>query len=108
MLRELARKSPPENLRLVPGAMQDFDLGSQRFSLVFSAFRSFQHPLTVEDQLSCLAAVRRHLAPGGLFAFGGDSGYRENGQLKSSGSAVIPRSPSTSYVIPSEARDLPS
>jgi SAM-dependent methyltransferase len=69
MLGELARKSPPENLRLVPGAMQDFDLGSQRFSLIFSAFRSFQHLLTVEDQLSCLQAVRRHLAPGGLFAF---------------------------------------
>src|SRR6266496_2338717 len=68
MLEELARKSPPENLRLVTGAMQDFDLGSQRFSLIFSAFRSFQHLLTVEDQLSCLQAVRRHLAPGGLFA----------------------------------------
>jgi SAM-dependent methyltransferase len=68
MLGELARKSPPENLRLVPGAMQDFDLGSQRFSLIFSAFRSFQHLLTIEDQLSCLRAVRRHLAPGGLFA----------------------------------------
>src|SRR5437762_10140790 len=31
MLEELARKSPPENLRLVPGAMQNFDFGSQRF-----------------------------------------------------------------------------
>jgi len=68
MLEELARKSPPENLRLVAGAMQDFDLGAQRFSLIYSAFRSFQHLLTVEDQLSCLRAVRRHLAPGGLFA----------------------------------------
>ena len=68
MLEELARKSPPENLRLLRGAMQDFDLGSQRFSLIFSAFRSFQHLLTVPDQLSCLAAVRRHLAPGGVFA----------------------------------------
>jgi SAM-dependent methyltransferase len=68
MLGELARKSPPENLRLVRQAMQEFDLGSQRFSLIFSAFRSFQHLLTVEDQLSCLRAVGRHLAPGGLFA----------------------------------------
>src|SRR6202022_294603 len=67
MLRELARKSPPGNLRLVPGAMQEFDLGS-RFAFIYSAFRSFQHLLTVEDQLSCLRAVRRHLAPGGLFA----------------------------------------
>jgi hypothetical protein len=49
--------------------MQDFDLGSERFGLIFSAFRSLQHVLTVEDQLACLAAVRRHLTPGGLFAF---------------------------------------
>jgi len=69
MLGELARKSPPENLRCVRGTMQDFDFGSQRFPLIFSAFRSFQHLLTVEDQLSCLQAVRRHLAPGGRFAF---------------------------------------
>ena len=69
MLEELTRKSPPDNLRLVPGAMEDFDLGSDRFSLIYSAFRSLQHLLTVEDQLSCLQAVRRHLAPGGLFAF---------------------------------------
>lgn len=69
MLEELRRKSPPENLRLVQGSMQDFDLGPERFGLIFSAFRSFQHLLTVEDQLACLRAVRRHLAPGGLFAF---------------------------------------
>ena len=49
--------------------MQDFDLPGKRFALIYSAFRAFQHLLTVEDQLSCLAAVRRHLAPGGLFAF---------------------------------------
>src|SRR5258708_2781953 len=69
MLDELARKSHPKNLRVVPGTMQDFDLGADRFSLIYSAFRSFQHLLTVEDQLSCLRAVRRHLAPGGQFAF---------------------------------------
>lgn len=69
MLEELARKSPPENLRMVAGAMQDLDFGSERFSLIYAAFRSFQHLLTVEDQLSCLRAVLRHLAPGGLFAF---------------------------------------
>jgi SAM-dependent methyltransferase len=69
MLEELRLKNPPENLRLVLGSMQDFDLGSERFALIFSAFRSFQHLLMVEDQLACLRAVRRHLAPGGLFAF---------------------------------------
>ena len=69
MLEELSRKSPPENLRLVVGSMASFDLEPERFALIFSAFRSFQHLLTVEDQLSCLGTVRRHLKPGGLFAF---------------------------------------
>ena len=69
MLEEFRRKNPPANLRLVRGSMSDFDLGAERFALIFSAFRSFQHLLTVEDQLGCLRAVRRHLAPGGSFAF---------------------------------------
>ena len=69
MLATLAAKEPPATLRLVEGAMTDFDLGPQRFRLVFSAFRPFQHLTTVDEQLACLACVRRHLAPGGLFAF---------------------------------------
>ena len=69
MLEELRGRRPPGNLRLVRGRMQDFDLASDRFGFIFSAFRSLQHVLTVEDQLACLGAVRRHLAPGGLFAF---------------------------------------
>jgi SAM-dependent methyltransferase len=64
MLDALRAKSPPETLRLVRAPMQDFDLGSDRFTLIYSAFRAFQHLYTVEDQL-----VRRHLAPGGTFAF---------------------------------------
>jgi SAM-dependent methyltransferase len=69
MLEELRRKRPPGNLRLVRGSMQDFDFGSDRFGLIFSAFRSFQHVLAVEDQLACLGAARRHLAFGGFLAF---------------------------------------
>ncbi len=69
MLEEFRGKGPPEKARLVHGSMADFDFGTERFALIFSAFRSFQHLLTVEDQLACLRAVRRHLAPGGLFAF---------------------------------------
>ncbi len=69
MLEELRAKRPPGNLRLVRGEMQSFDFGADRFGLIFSAFRAFQHLVTVEDQLACLEAVRRHLAPGGLFAF---------------------------------------
>jgi SAM-dependent methyltransferase len=69
MLQELQGKGLPDNLGLVKARMQDFDLEPDRFALIFSAFRGFQHLLTVEDQLACLAAVRRHLAPKGLFAF---------------------------------------
>jgi SAM-dependent methyltransferase len=69
MLDALRAKSPPPTLRLVRAPMQDFDLGSDRFTLIYSAFRAFQHLYTVEDQLDCLACVRRHLAPGGIFAF---------------------------------------
>jgi len=50
--------------RWVDGDMRDFDL-PERFGLVAIPFRSFQHLLTVDDQLACLACIRRHLAPGG-------------------------------------------
>jgi len=69
MLDVLRAKDPPPNLRLVAAPMQAFDLGAERFRLIFSAFRPLQHLYSVEDQLACLAAVRRHLAPGGRFAF---------------------------------------
>jgi SAM-dependent methyltransferase len=52
--------------RLVEGDMRDFALG-ETFALVTIPFRPFQHLLTVEDQLACLAAVRRHLADDGTF-----------------------------------------
>ncbi len=69
MLEALRQKTLPSNLRLVQAAMQRFDLSPDRFRLIYSAFRVFQHLYTVEDQLACLACVRRHLAPGGCFAF---------------------------------------
>ncbi|HZP43190.1 MAG TPA: class I SAM-dependent methyltransferase [Candidatus Binatia bacterium] len=69
MLAILRGMTPPPNLALVRGRMEHFDLGGARFALVFSAFRAFQHLLDVDDQLACLACVRRHLAPRGRFAF---------------------------------------
>lgn len=47
--------------------MRDFDLG-QQYALVTIPFRPFQHLLTVEDQMACLATIRRHLEPGGRLA----------------------------------------
>jgi SAM-dependent methyltransferase len=69
MLDALLAKQPPPTLRTICAPMQHFDLGAERFELIFSAFRAFQHLYTVEDQLACLSCVRRHLAPGGLLAF---------------------------------------
>ncbi len=67
--REKLSREPAEvraRVRLVEADMRDFDLG-QEFSLVTIPFRSFQHLITVEDQLSCLACIHRHLAEGGRF-----------------------------------------
>lgn len=57
-------ESVRRRVELVEGDMRTFDLG-RTFTLVTIPFRPFQHLVTVEDQLACLAAVRRHLVPGG-------------------------------------------
>jgi SAM-dependent methyltransferase len=49
------------------GDMRDFDLGDT-FDLIVLGFNSFAYLHTIEDQLACLASIRRHLAPGGHFA----------------------------------------
>jgi hypothetical protein len=69
MLAGLRAKQPPPNLELVEGRMESFDLGGRRFPLVTCPFHAFQHLLDVPSQLAVLANVRRHLAPGGAFAF---------------------------------------
>jgi SAM-dependent methyltransferase len=69
MLAALRAKNPPPNLELVEGRMETFDLGARRFALVTSPFRAFLHLLDVPSQLAALANIRRHLAPGGAFAF---------------------------------------
>jgi SAM-dependent methyltransferase len=47
---------------------RDFYL-EREFALVIAPFRVVQHLVTVDEQLSFLAAVRRHLAPGGRLVF---------------------------------------
>jgi SAM-dependent methyltransferase len=69
MLDVLRAKGAPSNLRLITARMQEFDLDPERFRLIFAAFRPLQHLYSVDDQLACLACVRRALAPDGLFAF---------------------------------------
>ena len=46
--------------RLVEADMRSFELGGT-FALVTVPFRPFQHLTTVEEQLSCLDSMRRHL-----------------------------------------------
>ena len=53
-----------ELIRLVCGDMTSFDLGGQ-FPLIIIPFRAFQHLITVDEQLRCLACTRRHLSKGG-------------------------------------------
>jgi len=69
MLAALRAKNPPPNLELVEARMETFDLGARRFRLVTAPFRAFLHLLDVPSQLAALANIRRHLAPGGAFAF---------------------------------------
>ena len=57
-----------ECITLIEADMSDFDLGAERFNLIYCPFRAFLHLLTVEDQLAALQTVRHHLKPGGCFA----------------------------------------
>jgi SAM-dependent methyltransferase len=59
----------PESVRgrvrgLVEGDMRAFDLGRE-FALVTIPFRPFHYLLSVEDQISCLRCIHRHLVAGG-------------------------------------------
>ncbi len=49
---------------LQPGDMRDFRCDTQ-FELVTLPFRPFQHLITVEEQLACLASIHGALADGG-------------------------------------------
>ena len=50
------------------GDARDFSL-THRFRLVVAPFRIFQHLTEIDDQLRCLAAISRHLEPGGRLIF---------------------------------------
>ncbi|HZP58385.1 MAG TPA: class I SAM-dependent methyltransferase [Dehalococcoidia bacterium] len=53
--------------RFVEADMRAFDLGGEKFDLVYCAGNTFQHLLDAEAQLGCLRSVARHLARGGLY-----------------------------------------
>ena len=66
--RKLGVEEPAVQRRadLVLGDMRSFELG-RSFSSAIAPFRAFQHLETVEEQLECLTAIRRHLQPGAVF-----------------------------------------
>jgi SAM-dependent methyltransferase len=69
--RQRLQREPPavqENATLTHADMRRFDLG-RTFALVTIPFRPFQHLLTVDDQLACLACIRAHLADHGRLIF---------------------------------------
>jgi SAM-dependent methyltransferase len=53
---------------LQKGDARSFDLG-ETFPLVIAPFRVLQQLVTIDEQLNCLASIRRHVAPGGRFIF---------------------------------------
>lgn len=65
----LAQADPAvvQRIRLVEGDMARFDL-EETFDRIYIPYRGFLVLLTAEEQIGCLAAVRRHLRPGGRLA----------------------------------------
>ena len=65
--RERLQQEPDavqSRVTLVQADMRSFEI-DRAFTLATIPFRPFQHLLTIEDQLACLATIRRHLADGG-------------------------------------------
>src|SRR4029077_10515651 len=56
------------SVQYVSGDMRNFDVGRQ-FGLIFIARNSLLHLHLTDEILAAFAMVRRHLAPGGIFAF---------------------------------------
>jgi ubiquinone/menaquinone biosynthesis C-methylase UbiE len=66
---DVGRKSPHgDRIHWLEGTAQDFAL-DDHFDLIFMTGHAFQVLLTDEDIRLSLANIRRHVAPGGTFAF---------------------------------------
>lgn len=69
--RDKLRQEPEavqSRVQLVEADMRDFELG-RTFKTVTMPFRPFQLLTSVDDQLACLAAIRRHLVAEGQLVF---------------------------------------
>jgi SAM-dependent methyltransferase len=70
MLERARGKAAGLPIRWVEGDARDFDLGEERFRLIFLTGNAFQAFLTNADQEALLGRVRAHLHDEGLFAGG--------------------------------------
>lgn len=70
MLERARAKAAKEGIEvpLHRGDMRDFDL-ARRFDLIFIPFNSLQNTYGREDVERIFASIKRHLGPGGRFAF---------------------------------------
>jgi SAM-dependent methyltransferase len=68
--KKLEKADPEVRARIIleQADMRSFELG-KKFNLIYVPFNTFGLLLTIEDQLAVLAAVKKHLASGGVFAF---------------------------------------
>ena len=69
MLERARGKAAGLPIRWVEGDAREFDLGEERFRLIFLTGNAFQAFLTNADQEALLGRVRAHLHDEGLFAF---------------------------------------
>jgi SAM-dependent methyltransferase len=96
-------KALQSRVRLQQADMRNFELGEQ-FDLIFVALNSFQHLLTQADQLASLQAIRKHLAPAGLFIVDvynpeEKESYPADGRLEYNGSFTNPANGGTVQVF---------
>jgi SAM-dependent methyltransferase len=68
MLRRAADRTPDRNVRYVPGDFRAFDLG-ETFDAVVCGGDSLNYVHAPGELTEVFRCVRRHLRPGGLFAF---------------------------------------
>jgi SAM-dependent methyltransferase len=64
----IARENLTDHVTLQQGDMRGLEL-SQKFPVVIAPFNTLMHAYTLPDQDATLATVKKHLEPGGVFAF---------------------------------------
>ncbi|MGB3376298.1 MAG: class I SAM-dependent methyltransferase [Microbacterium sp.] len=96
MLTEARRKADERGVSVEwqQGNMRDIDLGDE-FDLIFIAANALLHLHEADDIVQCFRAVKRHLAPGGRFAF---DVFNPNVRLLASADGM--RRPRTSFTDP--------